>query len=65
MKRSCESCRASYTLPNWDKEYILGCSLNYNQEEGVPKEPCPKPKTYRRLALYTRLGKDLSSGYCR
>jgi hypothetical protein len=51
MKKNCNYCRASYI----DRRNAY-CDLGYKVEarevnnlmvyEGVPQEPCPKPKTY-------------------
>jgi hypothetical protein len=43
--RTCEGCRAFEYINNCDKR----CSIGYYQEYGIPKEPCPKPKTIQQL----------------
>lgn len=41
LKKSCQGCRAS----EWHNE----CSIGYSCDGYVPKEPCPKPRTYDQL----------------
>lgn len=50
MKKTCNGCKAD------SREHI--CMLGYKCENGIPREDCPKPKSWKQ---FKRIEKELES----
>lgn len=47
MKKTCDKCKA---LEDGGKfAVVYRCELGYAQQDGVPKEECPKPLTTKKF----------------
>lgn len=60
MKKTCEGCYVAERegRPLDVNREISGCCLGYKNENGCPKEDCPKPKSWKQLK---RFKKELSN----
>jgi len=57
MKKNCNSCRArEITIRSGC--YIYKCALGYSMYDNIPKENCPKPKTYEEYLDFLRRRKN-------
>lgn len=72
QKKTCIGCRALTENPNMIHFSSVGCVLHYHNSDSddsedikygdiIPRDPCPKPKTYKELDIATsQLKKQLN-----